>query len=63
MSNLYMYEWVVRSRIQDAQADAEHQRLAEVARAALRARKAQRKRLPKSRVLKRLVASLGYTGQ
>jgi hypothetical protein len=63
MSNLYMYEWVVRNRIQDARAEAEHHRLAEVARAALRARKAQRKRLPKSRVLKRLVASLGYTGQ
>jgi hypothetical protein len=63
MSNLYMYEWVVRSRVQDAYADAEHHRLVEVARAALRAQKLQRKRLPKSRVLKRLVASLGYTGQ
>ena len=62
MSNLYMYEREVRSRIQDAHAEAEHHRLVKVARTALRAQKLQRKRLPKSRVLKRLVASLGYTG-
>ena len=63
MSNLYMYEWVVRSRIQDAYAEAEHHRLAEVARAALRARQAQRKRLSKSKVLKELVTSLGTTAR
>ncbi len=63
MLNTYMYECVVRSRFQDAQADAEHRRLVEIARAALRARKHQQKCLRKNRVLKRLVISLGYTGQ
>jgi hypothetical protein len=62
MSNLYMYEWVVRNRIQDARAEAEHHRLAEVARAALRAQELQRKHLRKGSVLKRLVTSLGHTG-
>jgi hypothetical protein len=63
MSNLYTYECMVRSHIQDAHAEAEHDRLAEIARAALRARKLQGKRLRKSGVLKRLVTSLGHTGQ
>lgn len=62
MLNPTLNEWVVHSRYQDARAEAEHCRLVEVARAALRAQKVQRKRLPKSSVLKRLVASLGYTG-
>lgn len=55
-------EWVVHSRFQDLQAEAEHRRLVEAARSALRAQQRQEKRLSKSRVLKRLVASLGYTG-
>jgi hypothetical protein len=63
MSNLYMCEWVVRSRIQDAHAEAQHHRLAEAARAALRAQKLQGKRSRKARIFKRLVISLGYTGQ
>jgi hypothetical protein len=57
------FEWVVHSRFQDVQAEAEQRRLVEAARSALKAQQRQEKRLPKSRVLKRLVASLGYTGQ
>lgn len=62
MLNPTLSEWVVHSRFQDAQAEAERRRLVEAARLALKARQRQGKRLPKSRVLKRLVASLGYTG-
>jgi hypothetical protein len=62
MLNPTLSEWVVHSRFQDLQAEAEHRRLFEVARSAHKAQQLQRKRLPKSRVLKRLVASLGYTG-
>jgi hypothetical protein len=63
MLNPTLSEWVVYSRFQDAQAEAEHRRLVESARSALMSQQRQRQRQPKSRVLKRLVASLGYTGQ
>jgi hypothetical protein len=62
MMNTTSFEWVVHSRFQDAQAEAEERRLVEAIQSARKAQQRQEKRLPKSRVLKRLVASLGYTG-
>ena len=62
MLNSTSFERVVHSRFQDVQAEAENRRLVEAIRAARMAQQLQEKPLPKSRVLKKLVASLGYTG-
>ncbi len=62
MLNSTSFEWVVHSRFQDVQAEAENRRRVEAIRAARMAQQLQEERLPKSRVLKKLAASLGYTG-
>ena len=62
MLNPYVHDWIVRSRFQDVQAEAEHRRQVEAARSALKAQQRQEKRPPRGRVLKGLVTSLGYTG-
>jgi hypothetical protein len=55
--------WAVNDRLQELRAEVEHDRLCEWFRQPRSSEQLEERRLSKGGVLKRLVASLGYTGQ